>query len=128
MGYHTFIQGIGHGASFSSQNQIASKTLVCYQDARGMLHHGFAYLNGSNVRVVCWENDKQKNKTIPHGASILVFLEEVTQKSFGQDFNAQDFNFPWFNTSVQQNAQNALIDWNYEQVVQGMAGLGIGKN
>ena len=68
-----------------------------------------------------------RNRTIPLGANVIAFREEVTQKSFGHDFNAQDFNFPWFNTSLQQNAQNAPSAWNYEQVVQGMAGLGIEK-
>lgn len=124
MSLPTSVRDIGHGVRICSQDQIKSKTLVCYLDANEVLHYGFAYPNGSNVCVVCWENNKRRNKTIPRGASIIEFREEVTTKKSKDDFYARDFEFSWLDTAI---VKDALKDLKFEAVVKGMGELAISK-
>ncbi len=126
------IQDIGYGVQFVSQNNITSKTLVCFVDGNGVLRYGFAYKNGSNLRVVSWEDEQRHNRTIPSGQSIFAFPELVTQKEFGnKNFNAADFNFPPFTPVAQQQIQQELMAYNNNQKIEDdnfvkqMAGLNI---
>ncbi|XP_078343187.1 uncharacterized protein LOC144628939 [Oculina patagonica] len=126
------IQDIGYGVQFVSQNNIASKTFVCFVDGNGVLCYGFAYKNGSNLRVVSWEDEQRHNRTIPSGQTIIGFPERVTKKGFGnKNFNEADFNFPSFNPIAQQHLQQELMAYNNNQKIEDdnfvkqMAGLNI---
>ena len=57
------IQEIEHGVKLCAQDEIESKTLVCYLDSEGF-HYGFAYKNGTNLRVVCWEGNERDRKSV----------------------------------------------------------------
>ena len=83
-----------------SQNYIQSRTLVCFLDSSGNLHDGFAYRNGSNLRVVCWQNNERTNRTVPKGNLVIAFKECQTPESFGHYFGPNDFNMPWFDTTA----------------------------
>ena len=87
------------------------KTLVCFLDRNQALHFGLGYRNGSNLRVVCWEDNNRTNKTVPKGALIIAFDEETTWKAISRNFNADDFGFTadWFNNDAQDNVRDELI-------------------
>ena len=78
---------------------------------------GFGYKNGSNLRVVCWENNIKRNKTVPSGALIIAFDEETTLKAIGRNFNADDFGFTadWFSNDAQDNVRDELRSLNRRQ-------------
>lgn len=110
--YHVLadnIEELGHGVQLCPQDGIASKTLVCFLDDNGAFHFGFGYKNGSNLRVVCWENGARLNKTTPKADNIIAFHEVTTMKAFGGNFNANDFDFQWFDDAARQNAENELV-------------------
>ncbi|KAL9959326.1 hypothetical protein ACROYT_G032640 [Oculina patagonica] len=102
------------------------------RDGNGVLCYGFAYKNGSNLRVVSWEDEQRHNRTIPSGQTIIGFPERVTKKGFGnKNFNEADFNFPSFNPIAQQHLQQELMAYNNNQKIEDdnfvkqMAGLNI---
>ena len=107
----TTIQDIGHGVKLCAQDDVESRTLVCFLDRNQALHFGFGYRKGSNLRVVCWENDNRRNKTVPKGALIIAFNEVITPKAFTLNFTANDFLFTayWFDVNAQNNVRNELI-------------------
>ena len=128
----TTIQDIGHGVRVCGQYDVASKTLVCFLDRNGAFHFGFGYKNGSNLRVVCWENNIKRNKTVPSGALIIAFDEETTLKAIGRNFNADDFGFTadWFSNDAQDNVRDELRSLNRRQdrvadITERLAGLTI---
>ena len=123
------VQGLQNGVEVSSQGDIKSKTLVCYLDSLLNFHYGFAFKNGSNLRVVCWENNGRKNKTVPTGSFVIAFKDFKTQKKF-QDVNAQDFNIRWFTQEARQEVQNELEALNrkrdeLDDTINRLAGLTI---
>ena len=52
------------------------KTLVCFLDRNQALHFGFGYRNGSNLRVVCWEDNNRRSKTVSKGGLIIAFAQD----------------------------------------------------
>lgn len=121
------VQDIGHGIQLSSQGGIESKTFGCYSDAMGIFHYGYIYKNGSNYRVVSWENGQRKNRTVPRWAPIFVFPEVVTPYPFSSpNFSAGDFTFSWLHAKAQLDLQNELIarqKWELDNLIYRMAGL-----
>ena len=127
------IQDIGHGVRLCGQGDVASQTLVCFLDKNGALRFGFGYKNGSNFRVVCWENNIRKNRVVTKGAFIIAFDEETTLKSRDHGFDANDFlqfTAVWFDANAQDNVRDELIALNAKQdkvadLIVRMAGLTI---
>ena len=124
------IQGIRHGVRLSRQDDIASKTLVCFLDRNGGFHFGFGYKNGSNLRVVCWENNTEVKKTVHKGAFVIAFDQETTQKAINVAFNANDFAIEWFGVNNRENVRNELMALNNKQdrvsdLIERLAGLTI---
>lgn len=100
------------------RGNIPSKTFGCYLDATGTFRFGYIYRNGSNYRVVSWENGQRVNRTVPRWASIFVFNEVTTPYPFSSpNFNANDFTFPWFDPTAQMNLRNALMAWQKMELV-----------
>lgn len=123
------VQGLENGVEVSSQDDIQSKTLICYLDSLLNFHYGFAFKNGSNLRVVCWENNGRKNKTVPKGSFVIAFKDCKTQKKF-QDVKAQDFNIDWFNEAAKENVRKELKALNHKRdalddTINRLAGLTI---
>lgn len=128
------IEEIGHGVRLCAQNDVQSGTLVCYLDRNGAFHFGFGYRNGSNLRVVCWENTSRINRTVSKGALIIAFDEEINKNSFRHNFDANDFLFTgdWFNQGAQNNVRDELRALNDKQdriadLTERLAGLTIGE-
>lgn len=106
------VQVLGHGIRLSSQGRIRSKTFVCYMDANGILRFGYIYKNGSNYRLVSWEDEQRINRAVSRGAQIIEFADVVTTYSFGSPwFREEDFNPPWFDADAQVSLQTALMAW-----------------
>lgn len=104
------IRDIGHGVRLSRQDEIEPRTLVCFLDRNRGFHYGFAYRNGSNLRVVCWEGDRRRNRTVPKGTFIIAFDTVTTQNAFNR-INGNDFENhvrPWFDNNKQQNVEGEL--------------------
>ena len=124
------IQGIRHGVRLSRQDDIASKTLVCFLDRNGGFHFGFGYENGSNLRVVCWENNTEVKKTVPKGAFVIAFHQQTTGKAIKEAFDENDFAIEWFSQAVQNDVKDKLIALNHKQdrlsdLIERLAGLTI---
>ena len=123
------IRELGHGVELSAQREIASKTLICYLDSLGTLVYGFAYKNGSNLRVVTWgQNGRRANKTVPHGIFVIAFREELTTRALQDKFVEADFKIGWFNDDAKRNVEEelrALIQKqdSVNEIVAGIAGL-----
>ena len=111
------IEDLKNGVRVCSQDDVASKTLVCFLDKYGAFHFGFGYKYGSTFPVVCWENNTRKNKTVPKGALIIAFDGQTTPNSFRANFNANDFLFTtiWFNNDAQDNVRDELRALNDKQ-------------
>ena len=106
------IQDIGHGVRLSRQDEIPSRTLVCFLDGNGEFHYGFGFRNGSNFRVVCWENGARIDRTVPKGAFIIAFDEETAENAF-DSVNANDFDsLAWFDGDKTNNVRDELIALN----------------
>lgn len=125
------VRALNHGFEVSSQNDIQSRTLVCYLDAWGNFHYGFAYRNGSNLRVVCWEDDTRRDKTVPYRNSVIAFKGYQTDGGFGHNFVAADFNIPWFGNTIRRRVKEELEalhskpDVTLDATIKGLAGLAI---
>lgn len=104
------IQEIGRGVKLCGQDEIASRTLVCYLDGRERFHYGFGYKNGTNLRVVCWEGNGRRDKAAPKGAFIIAFNDQIIEASF-HEVNANDFDKVrgWFDDEKQQNVREELV-------------------
>jgi len=104
------VQDIGHGIQLCRfPGEIESKTFGCYLDAKGKFHAGYIYRNGSNYRVVCWEDGQRTNRTVPRRGPVFRF-SVVTPRPFrSADFTARNFEFPWFCPTTQVNLQNELM-------------------
>lgn len=125
------IEEIGRGVKLCGQNEIASRTLVCFLDGSKRFHYGFGYKNGANLRIVCWEGNGTRNKTAPKGAFIIAFNDETIGASF-KEVNANHFDDVrgWFDDEKQQNVREelvALIDKNdrVNDLIGRLAGLTI---
>ena len=103
------VGNLGHGVELSSQNDINSKTLVCYLDSSLNFHYGFAFKNGSNLRVICWENNVKRIKTVPKANFVIAFKGYQTQKGPRDIFVRYDFDIPWFGAGATQDAKNELV-------------------
>lgn len=104
------VRDIGHGIEVVKQDAIDSKTLVCYLDKEGGFHFGFCYKNGSNLRVVCWENQAIRFRTSYKGSYVIAFTGRVlTQHNIKGDFTADDFNFDWFGQEQQDAVKEELL-------------------
>ena len=120
------VQGIGHGIQLSSQGAIQSGTLGCYLDAKGAFHYGYFYLNGSNNRVVTWEDDHRVNRTVNRSAPIFLFSDVITPNSFRASlFRSEDFNFPWLDAAAQVDLQNELSVQDFHNFISQVAGLSL---
>ena len=120
---HPSVQDIGYGIQFSPQGAIQSGTLGCYLDAKGYFHYGYFYLNGSNNRVVTWEDGHRVNKTVNRWAPVFLFDDVRTPYSFSSpNFSSVDFNFPWL-YKAQVDLQNELRAQEFHNVTSRMAGL-----
>lgn len=125
------IREIGRGVKLCGQDEIASKTLVCFLDRHGRLHYGYGYRNGSNLRVVCWEGNERTNKTVSKGVFIIAFTEETIGVSFNK-VNANHFGNvrEWFDDDTQQNVKEELVALNnkkdrVDDLIGRLAGLTI---
>lgn len=113
--YHVLadnIEELEHGVQLTPQDEVASKTLVCFLDGdegNEILHFGFGYKNGSNLFVVCWENNGRTNKTVSKGELIIAFHEVTTLKARGGNFVAGDFRLGWFTQDARENVKGELI-------------------
>lgn len=107
------IQDMGRGVKLCGQDEIASKTLVCFLDTHKGFHYGFGYKNGSNIRVVCWEENKRQDKTVPTGVFIIAFTEETCGVSF-KEVNANHFKkvTEWFDDDKQKDVKKELVALN----------------
>ena len=110
------ITDIGHGVKLCGQGEIASGTLVCFLDRYERFHYGFGYKNGSNLRVVCWEGKKRKNKTVPKGVFIIAFTSDTIGVSFNE-VNENHFGnvWEWFADDKQKNVKEELRAFNNKQ-------------
>ena len=123
------IRKLGHGVELSAQREIASKTLICYLDRLETLVYGFAYKNGSNLRVVTWgQNGRRANKTVPHGIFVIAFRKELSKRASQDEFVEADFEIGWFNDDAKRNVEEelrALIQKqdSVNEIVAGIAGL-----
>ena len=104
------VQDIGHGVMLANQDDIESKTLVCFLDKRGVFHYGYGYKCGSYLRVVCWEDDAKKLRTVPVGSFLIVFTGIRTWKQFdAENFQSGDFLFKdWFDDEKKQAVEQEL--------------------
>lgn len=125
------IQEIGRGVKLCIQDEIESEMLVCFLDRRESLHYGFGYRNGSNLRVVCWEDGRRRNKTVPKGVFIIAFTEETSEASFNE-VNANHFHNVrgWFDARKRQNVTGELVALNsmrdtVNEIIERLAGLTI---
>lgn len=123
------VQDLGHGIRPSSQGRIRSKTFVCYRDGNGILRYGYIYRNGSNYRLVSWEDEQRINRAVSRGAQIIEFADVLTPYSFASPmFSADDFNPPWFDADAQASLQTALMAWQqseFDSFIHQMNGLSI---
>ena len=69
-------EDIEHGVRLCAQDDVQSRTLVCFLDRNQALHFGFGHRNGSNLRVVCWEDNNRRSKTVPKGGLIIAFAQD----------------------------------------------------
>lgn len=99
------ILGLGHGVSIAAQNNVSSKTLVAFLK-NGTFRWGYAFKNGSNLRVFCWVNGGLERTTLSKGNLLIKFVEKKTTKGARGDWAAADFNINWFDA----NAQNIVED------------------
>ena len=123
------IQDIGNGVRLCGQDNVQSKTLVCFLDRNGEFHFGFGFRNGSNLRVVCWENNSRRNRTALRGTFIIAFDEGTTKKGFKANFNQADFP-QWFNEGHRDNVKEELRALNEKRdrvadLIERIAGLTI---
>ena len=104
------VQDIGHGVMLAKQDDIDSKTLVCFSDKRGAFHFGYGYKCGGSLRVVCWEEDAKKLRTVPAGLSVIAFSGIRTWKNFNaENFQSGDFLFKdWFDDEKKRAAEEEL--------------------
>ena len=123
------------GAQLLHQNKIVSKTLICFIDGQGYVHAGFAYRNGSNVRVVCWEynprfnGNVRVNHTVPAGNQVIAFPAAWTRKPFKHWFLNQDFEaVSWWIDNATEVIANHMAQYDSQQldgITKQMGGLGI---
>ena len=104
------VQDIGHGVMLAKQGDIESKTLVCFSDKRGVFHYGYGYKFGNNLRVVCWEEDAKKLRTVPEGSFMIAFTGIRTWKHFdAANFQSGDFLFKdWFDDEKKRAVEEEL--------------------
>ena len=80
------VRDIGHGVMLVKQDDIDSKTLVCFSDKRGAFHFGFGYKCGESL--FHWEEDEKKVRTEPAGSFVIglttVFDAILTGRQSGQ--------------------------------------------
>ena len=74
------VHDIGHGVLLCKQDGIESRTLVCFLDRRGVFHHGFGYKNSGTIRVVCWEEEMKKLRSVAEGSFLIAFTGIRTWK------------------------------------------------
>lgn len=118
------VKGLERGAELIPSRDIESRVLVCFLDGKG-LHFGFAFKNGTTVRVVCYEYGRRVNKTIPLVRPVLVFSEVTTAKRFKGNFRAADFQFPWFDEINRDYARALLQEEEFEDMVSRFDSFGI---
>ena len=97
------VQALGHGVQLMKQENIPSKSLVCYLDSNDDFHWGFGFRNGSNMRVIVDENGVISKKTCNAGVMVIVFDHgAATIKSRNAAFIHADFtNIAWFDNAAQ---------------------------
>ena len=110
------VQDLGHGIRLSSHGRIQSKKFACYIDANGTLRFGYIFRNGSNYRLVSWEDEQRINRAVSTGAPIIEFADVVTPYPFASpNFSAEDFNPPWLGADVQVSLRTALMAWHQRE-------------
>lgn len=125
------VRALNHGVEVSSQNDIQSRTLIAFLDSRSNFHYGFAYKNGSNLRVACWEDGTRRNTTVPKGNYVIAFKEYQTYGGIGHNFVASDFNIPWFGNTIIRRVREELEalhsnpEIKLDATINGLAGLAI---
>jgi len=125
------VRDLGHGVQMVRQDNVASKTLVCFLDIERKLHYGFAFNNGSNLRVVTWVDNEMRRKTVPKGVFVIAFNDKRTDKGIDDDFQANDFDVgDWFNDEAKENVRGELLSLIDKQkilseIVDGLCGLTI---
>ena len=104
------VQDIGHGVMLANQDDIESKTLVCFLDKRGVFRYGYGYKCGSYLRVVCWEEDAKKLRTVPVRSFLIAFTGIRTWKQLdAENFQSADFLFKdWFDDEKKQAVKQEL--------------------
>lgn len=104
------VHDIGHGVMLCKQDDIESMTLVCFLDRRGIFHHGFGYKNSGTIRVVCWEEEMKKLRSVAEGSFLIAFTGIKTWKQFdAENFQSGDFLFKdWFDDEKKRAVEEEL--------------------
>jgi len=94
----------------AKQDDIDSKSLVCFSDKRGAFHFGYGYKCGGSLRVVCWEEDAKKLRTVPARSSVIAFTGISTWKNLNAEyFQGGDFLFKdWFDDEKKRAVEEEL--------------------
>ena len=123
------VQDLGHGVRLSSHGRIRSKTFVGYVDAYGTLRLGYIYKNGSNYRIVSWEDEQRRSRALSRREQIIEFADVMTPHSFAsRKFSPEDFNHPWLDDDAQASLQAALMACRQREIdsfIHQMRGLSI---
>lgn len=98
------------------QTKVSSKSFIAFKSADGEAHYGWAFRNGSNIRVKSFENPGWRNRTIPRGVKVLVFKDvPKTKKRIKDKFC--DKNFPLFEYCEDWESTNkTLHKWLLEEI------------
>lgn len=98
------------------QTKLSSKSFIAFKSADGETHYGWAFRNGSTIRVKSFENPGWKNRTIPCGVKVLVF-KDVPKTKKGIDHKFCDKDFPLFEYCEDWKSTNkTLHKWLLEEI------------
>lgn len=79
-------------AEVTSRRALKSKTFIGFRTARGHIRVGWAFRNGSNIRVKSFEDEEWKNRTVNWSNTIVIFEDlPKTDKNFKAHFTNRDF-------------------------------------
>ena len=94
-----------------------------------MQRFGYIYKNGSNYRIVSWEDGQRINRALSRGEQIIEFADVVTPHSFASPrFSPEDFNPPWLDDGARASLQAALMALQQREIdsfIHQMRGLSI---
>lgn len=105
------------------QTKVNSRSFIAFESADGETHYGWAFRNGSNIRVKSFENPGWKNRTIPRDVKVLVFKDvPKTKKGIKDKFCDKDF--PLFEYCEDWESTNkTLHQWLLEEIDEILSGI-----